>query len=58
MRTRKQTPVANLVSDLVALRFPIMVARHAAMRVTALRDAVAAGRLSLPEARAQLRGEA
>lgn len=58
MRARRLTPSANLVNDLVALHFPVMAARRAAMRVKALASAVDDGRITLAEARAQLRGEA
>lgn len=58
MRPVKNAPSANLVSDLVALRFPIMIARREAMRSKALAHDVFAGRISLADARAQLRGAA
>jgi hypothetical protein len=56
MRVRRQTR-SHLVADLTALRVPLAVARAEAVRVTLLAQAVAAGRMSLTEARSQLRGE-
>lgn len=58
VRLRKQTPPNGLVNDLIGLRFPKMVARDEAIRVTALANDVKAKRITLADALAQLRGEA
>jgi hypothetical protein len=57
MRQRRKTQ-SNLVSDLTAIRVPLAVARAEAVRVTELARDVAAGKISLESARAQLRGAA
>lgn len=57
MRVRRRTQ-SHLVADLTALRVPAAIARAEAVRVTTLAHAVRAGRLSLEDAIAQLRGEA
>lgn len=49
---------ANLVKDLRAPLVPLAVARSEAKRSTALARALAAGRITLAEVRAQLRGAA
>lgn len=57
-RRRKNTPAQNLVRDLTAPLFPRAVARNEAIRVTALAQDIAGGRITLAEARAELRGAA
>lgn len=49
---------ANLVKDLRSIRVPLAVARSEAKRVKYLATALAAGRITLDDARAQLRGAA
>jgi len=58
MRSRKNTPLSGLETDLVAIHFPEMAARQAAKRVTALASDIRSGRVTLLEARARLRGAA
>lgn len=58
MRQRKHTPASNFVNDLVATHMPRKVARDEAVRVTALAEDLRRGRITLPEFRAGLRGEA
>jgi hypothetical protein len=57
-RRRKNTPAQNLVRDLTAPLMPRMVARDEAVRIQALAHDLLAGRISLAEAKAELRGAA
>lgn len=57
MRARRNTPAQNLIADLVAAKLPRTIARAEAIRVTALARDFHAGRMTLAEVRAQLRGD-
>lgn len=52
MRRRR----SNLFNDLIALRYPRLVARRESMRVTSLAHAIRANRITVEEALSQLRG--
>jgi len=58
MRARKQTPVPNFVTAIAVAKLPAAAARSEAIRISALARDVADGRISLAEARAQMRGAA
>lgn len=57
-RRRTNTPAQNLVRDLTAPLLPRMVARNEAMRVQAIARDLYAGRITLADARAEMRGAA